>query len=51
MDMDSVEKNIRRAAHDLNPVHFSPFLNKPDFIKTLENMWARPEEIFPFTYR
>jgi hypothetical protein len=51
VDLVSVEKEIRRAANDLNPVHFSPFLNEPDFIKTLENVWTRPEKMFPFTYR
>jgi len=51
VDLVLVEKEIRRAAKDLNPVHFKSFLNEPDFITALENVWTRPEKMFPFTYR
>jgi hypothetical protein len=51
VDLHSVEKKIRKTAKDLNEDHFRPFLSEPDFEKVLHDVWTRPEEMFPFTYR
>jgi hypothetical protein len=51
VDLGSAEEKIRHAAEDLNPVHFCPLLKKPVFTEVLQNVWTRPEALFPFTYR
>jgi len=51
LEMASMEKKIRRAAVNLNAVHFDPLLRQPVFTKVLESVWERPETMFPFTYR
>jgi len=51
LDVTSLEEQIRQGAQDLNPAHFRPVLSEPDFEKVLENVWGRPEGMFPFTYR
>ena len=49
--IDPVEKRIRRSAEGLNPDYFRLLLDEPDLTRTLEKIWARPEALFPFTYR
>lgn len=48
---DSVEMRIRALAKNLNPDHFRLLLENSDFLGTLDILWARPEVLFPFTYR
>jgi hypothetical protein len=51
VELDSIEKVIRKTAKALNEDHFRPFLSEPDVDRALENVWNRPREMFPFTYR
>jgi len=50
-EIDPTEKRIRRSAEGLNPDYFRLLLDESNFTRTLEKIWAQPEELFPFTYR
>lgn len=51
LEVDALEKHIRTSAKNLNPNHFRPLLEEADLTVILDNLWARPELLFPFTYR
>ena len=51
LDLRSLEMRIRSLAKNLNPDHFRLFLEESNLTRTLDILWARPEVLFPFTYR
>ncbi len=50
LEVDAVEKHIRTSAKNLNPNHFRSLLEEADLTVILDNLWTRPELLFPFTY-
>jgi len=49
-DMKSHLRTVRQAAQEVNPVYFKAVLEK-NTDEILEDIWRRPETLFPFSYR
>ena len=49
--IDSARQKICESAEALNPDYFRVLSGESDFAVTLEKIWTRPQDLFPFTYR